>query len=353
MLGLAACTQEEAQTPQTAPGIAISVSAMEMQGEDVQARALFPLRPSRENMIRTLSLLVFDSEGQHSIEHSDYYRFHQVANGENPDGKLNVEEPQYGGKLTGKATLCAVANMSQDDLLKALREKAQAGGGQHVLSLDEFKELVVDLPYIDHKDSVGLVKDIYMFGYYVGDLVPYPDEKKAITISLGRIITRLSLSLSVDEKVAEADLKYAIRLGNTSRKAYIFPGEHSPKETEEDSYFAPIELTNDPKHFYYYVGPHSADKEADATYIQIAYVPKDQNFIYNPDGTLDLKKNKYVQVALCNDPPGTENRNFQLNRNSSYQISIRLVSKKNSNTPTAGARGTDETGTREVELDLP
>lgn len=267
MLLLVACTQEETLPLQTPPGVAISVSAMERIDNHAQTRSLIPLKPEKENMIRTLSLLVFDDEGQHYIGHFDYYRYLSVADQTNPDGKLEVYEPEYGGTLTGKGTLCAVANMNQEDLLDAMKKKAAEGGGSNVLSLEDFKELSVDLPYINHSDSVGLVKDIYMFGYYAGELKPYQGEEgKYVTISLGRIISRLNVALSLDEEVEKANLSFAIRLGNTSRKAYIFPGKRSPEETVTDSYFAPVELAQKPSQFYYYVTSYSNHRKGGYLY---------------------------------------------------------------------------------------
>lgn len=346
-LWFAACAhEEETPSPQTSPGIAVSVGAMELKG-DLQTRALFPLGPEKENMIRKLSLLVFDDEGQHYIGNFDYYRYFPVADEESPNGKQTVYESEYGGNLPGRGTLCAVANISQEDLLDALRNKASEGGGSNVISLQQFKELTVDLPYIENADSVGLVKEIYMFGYYAGELKPYPGGNRDITISLGRIITRLEVSLSVDEEVEKEAFSYAIRLGNTSREAYIFPGERSPEEMFTDGYFHPVQLTQAPVNYHYYVGPHSATTEDEATFIEIAYGKALK------DGVLDVNdpSTKMKQVALCNDPPGTEGRNYWLNRNSVYQISIRLVGKKNNDSESSPTRSTVEPGVYQVEVE--
>ena len=89
---------------------------------------------------------------------------------------------------------------------------------------------------------------------------------------------------------------------------------------------APVEPKQEPSRFYYYVGPHSANTDEEATYIEIEYCTKKKG-----DGTLDTDtpdNYKLVKIALGNDPPGTERRKLQLNRNSAYEISIRLVKKK-------------------------
>lgn len=318
---VAACAEQEEPMEQTREAsVRVSVAPMQMNGE-LQTRAWFPLGAERENMIRTLALMVFDSEGQHIIGDSDYYRFIQVAGESAPDGTLTVNGITYPGTVQS-GTLCAIGNMTQDSLLTALRRKVEEGGGRNVISLAQFKELTVNLPYITtSRDSVGLMSNIYMFGYYEGELLPQTKEKP-IEISMGRIVTRLDVSLSTN--IRNDNRLYAIRLRNTSRKAYIFPGERSPEETHTDDYFFPIDLPYNAaaKTLYYYVGPHSAEQEGEATCIDIAY-----GQVTNDDGTLDLtsKWTDTVSVALCNEPPGTENRNYWLNRNSIYNISIRLV----------------------------
>lgn len=349
LLCLVSCTQAddpldiESQTT----AVRVSVSPMTMTGE-LQTRATFPLSPERENMIRTLALLVFDQEGQHVIGNSTYYEFMQVAGADAPDGKLTVEKEHYSGSVS-RGTLCAIGNMPEEALLAALREKAAESEGSAVISLAQFKELTIDLPYIEKADSVGLVSNVYMFGYYEGDLKPTGNVKSEhVEITMGRIVTRLDVSLST----VYPNNKYAIRLRNTSRKAYIFPGERSPEEPPQtDNYFYPIALTATPQTLYYYVGPHSAESEDKATCIDIAYGGAhltDADFQVSPNDP--SKKYMLVSVALCNEPPGTENRNFWLNRNSVYNISINLVRKK-SLTENTSTRTPSTPGVYEVVLE--
>lgn len=322
---LASCTEEEAtESPRTGVSLSVSVAPMELKGEP-QTRALFPLGPEDENMIKTLALLVFDQEGQHYIGNYDFYGFRSYTTADNPNGTLTAYEPQYSAGLE-RGTICAVANMPEEELLTALRNKASEGGGSSIISLSQFKELTVELPYIQKADSVGLVSNIYMFGYYEGDLRPYEasGNEPNISISLGRIITRLDVSLSVNSTIDRQNFLFAMRLLQTSRKAYLFPGERSPEETHDDDYFHPVQLSQNPYTLYYYVGPHSATGEDDATCVEIAY-----GKTANANGTLDVNANpeRRVRIALCNEPPGTVNRNYWLNRNSIYSLSIRLVRK--------------------------
>lgn len=317
------CTRE-VEMPERQPGsdVTISVAPMELQGT-LQSRAAFPLPPERENLIKTLALLAFDQEGLHYIGGYDYYAFRPIADAEAPYGKLTVLENGYAGGLpqgtTG--TLCAIANMSEEKLLTLLRKQGTSAGRQ-VIDLATFKQLVVDLPYIHKADSVGLVSDVYMFGYYEGVLNPYPNEKeRKINITLGRILTRLDVSLSTEVE----GLHYRINLRNTSRKAYIFPGERSPEGTTDDPSFFPVTLSKERVSYYYYVGPHSAANAMEATCLDIFYGTETTS-----DGTLNWEheSTKHVTVPLCNTPPGAAIPNYDLDRNSIYNISINLVRKQ-------------------------
>lgn len=320
LLCTASCSSDEAVSEGAPAGgrIVLSVAPPVLKG--ASSRALFPLGPEIENSIKTLSLLVFDSEQLHAIEHSDYYRFFQIADADTPDGKLTFEF-EYRGELNPESdvTLCAVANMDRATLLENMRRKA---GGGNSIGFNQFKELIVDLPYSNHPDSLGLIRNMYMSGYYIGKLKP--QGKEQVKISLGRITTRLNLSLSLSPELAkESDMKYAVRMKNLSQKAYIFPGDWSPEETTDayPTYYG-VDLSEQPTTFYYYAGPHAAKSAEDATQIEIAYA---RNKVIDDKGNLLSDVKEPVCVPICNEPPEMgPNRNFWLNRNSIYTIHIHL-----------------------------
>lgn len=347
---LFSCAEEESAEVNREAKVFVSVAPMELKGEleGVQTRAFFPLRSEKENLVKTLSLVAFDEEGLHYIENENYYEFLQFFDADNPDGKQTLLIPAYTDKLQNEGTLCAIANMSRYDLIKALRDKATEAGGKDVITLNQFKDIKVALPYIEKRDSVGLVRDIYMFGDYKGILNPYPGKEHYMKILLGRIISRLSLSLSVDPEVEAAGLKYFINLKKTSREAYIFPGDHSPDIQHDDPHFFPVSLSQEPLPFFYYLGPHSANNESEATTLEIAY---GKDVYIDSDGNIS-KNAKIASVALCNDPPGTENRHYWLNRNSAYYISIRLVKKNASAAEDVSTYGTAPLEAYQVEIDM-
>lgn len=321
LLCAASCSSEKG-LPENVPTdgrIVLTVTPPVLKG--ASTRALSPLGPEIENPIKTLSLLVFDSEQLHSIEHSDYYHFYQIADADAPDGRLTFET-EYVSKLDPESdvTLCAVANMDRATLLEIMRQKVGGGGS---IGFDQFKELIVDLPYSHHPDSLGLVRNVYMSGYYVGKL--RPQGKEQVKISLGRIITRLNLSLSLSPELAEeSDMKYAVRMKNLSQKAYIFPGDWSPEKTYTYPTYYSVDLSEQPTTFYYYAGPHAAKSTEDATQIEIAYA---RNKVIDDKGNL-LSDVKPVCVPICNEPPEMgPNRDFWLNRNSIYTIHIHLKKK--------------------------
>ena len=59
--------------------------------------------------------------------------------------------------------------------------------------IHEFKEVSVAIPYVDsdldEHLEIGHVREIYMFGYYQGEVYSH----KEISITLGRIISRLKV----------------------------------------------------------------------------------------------------------------------------------------------------------------
>lgn len=321
LLCAASCSNEEVLTEDAPSGgrIVLTVAPPVLKGADT--RALSPLGPEMENPIKTLSLLVFDNEQLHAIEHSDYYRFFQVADADAPDGQLTFEA-EYAGKLDPESdvTLCAVANMDRATLLEAMRQKVNGGSS---IDFNQFKELIVDLPYSNHPDSLGLIRSVYMSGYYAGKLKPTGNEQ--VKISLGRIVSRLNLSLSLSPELAQGpDVKYALRLKQLSQRAYLFPGDWSPEGTYTYPTYYDVSLGERPSTFYYYAGPHAAENEAEATQIEIAYA---QSEVINSEGAL-LPDAKVVSVAICNDPPEMGlHRDFWLNRNSIYTIHIHLKKK--------------------------
>lgn len=289
-----------------------------IQLEEVSSRASMPVQPEVENYIHSLAILVFDQELTHMIGDSRFYKYLNFPNGTTTIMMDRSEMPQRPASY-----YYLIANLPEETLLESIREIADNG---NQISRNTFiRNMTVDIPYIPKRDSVGLISTTYMSGQYEGSL-----DEGTVDITMGRIITRLNVSLSLSASLEERDYGYAIRIVNVSRRAYVIPGESSPVDQEEDdTYLYPVELGTTPQTFYYYVGPHSADTPEEATGMEITYGKK------SPDGTFDTAsaENLKVVVPLCNTLDGSIPHAYWLNRNSSYSISILLKEKAYSTSP--------------------
>lgn len=295
--------------------IRISTTPM-MQMNELSTRALFPVQPEVENYIHSLAILVFDEEFTHMIGDRRFYRYLTFTSGMTAvtlnRSDIPASTPSY---------YYLIANLPEEVLLDSLRSIAD--NGNQISRTTFIDNMKVEIPYIMKRDSVGLIDVTYMSGQYEGALTG-----ETVDIMMGRIITRLNVSLSVDSGLESLGYGYAIRIVNSSRKAYVISGNNSPvNETEDDSYLYPVELGTTPLTFYYYVGPRSADSEEEATGIEITYGKKDNN----GDFDASAMTNRKVIVPLCNTLDGTIPRAYWLNRNSIYNISILLKKESKGN----------------------
>ena len=320
---LVACTAPEPVAPEAATTIRISTIPM-IQVDDVSTRALWPVNPEVENYIHSLAILVFDEELTHMIGDARFYRYLDYSNGTTAvildRADLPERSPSY---------YYVIANLPEQTLLNSLR--GIADNGNQISRSTFINNLIVDIPYIMKRDSVGLVSTTYMSGQHEGSLT-----SGTVNIEMGRIITRLNISLSISKGLEALGYGYAIRIVNSSRRAYVIPGNSSPvNDTEDDPYLYPVTLGTTPQTFYYYVGPRSADSPEEATGIEITYGKK------GTDGTFDPSSptNEKVTVPLCNTLDGTIPRAYWLNRNSIYSISILLKKKNEDTTRSAGLEG--------------
>lgn len=332
---LAACTADtpltSADNPEEASTICISTAPMMTMGE-WQTRALSPVDPSVENYIHSLAVLVFDQELTHAIRNSSYYKYFTFSN---PGVTVTLDKTEMPARSS--SYIYIIANLPEETLVSKLRNIS--GGGNQITRSAFLNNMVVEIPYIMKMDSVGLVSTTYMSGQYEGKL-----DEGTVNITMGRIITRLNVTLSLTEELEKLGYGYAIRLIRVRRTAYVIPGDSAPSDgTVDDNYLHPVDLSSTPMTFYYYVGPHSADSEGEATSIEITYGKKgnDGKFDANASG------NKKVTVPLCNTLDGTIPRAYWLNRNSSYNISILLKTKESPNT-----RSSTSTGEKEIIIEL-
>lgn len=308
--------------------ISVSTAPMTIVGEQVpycDTRAAQSLPPEYENSIYSLAVLIFDVEegvlryfpiedGQRKL-----YKYINLKD-ENGNGLLNtILSTEDFPVLEGdEYTVCLIANFTEEQVETMINSMLEDG----TVFFDEFKNYSIQIPYVmtpGQGDDVGLegghVRDIYMFGYYQGEVSSHKD----ITISLGRIISRLEIAFSFDESKLNPNKSLYILLENLELKANLFPTGISPGEyVEQSAYEVPTldELKNST--IYLYAAPNSALGEDKALCLKMWYEAKGLS-------SHEVEKlTPSATVHLCNDQPGVENRNYQLNRNCIYHFNLNL-----------------------------
>lgn len=308
--------------------IRVSTGPMTLVGEQVpyaDTRADQSLPPEYENSIYSLTVLVFDvkegvlgkfpvKDGQQKL-----YKYINLKD-ENGNGLLSTMLPTADFPVVEgeKYTVCLIANLTEEQVDAMIGSMLDDG----TVFFDEFKKYSIQIPYVmtpGQGDDVGLedghVRDIYMFGYYQGEVSSHKD----ITISLGRIISRLEIAFSFDESKIQPNKSLYILLENLESKANLFPIGISPGEyVKQSAYEVPTldELQNST--IYLYAAPNSALTEDKALCLKMWYADKG----LSPGEVEQMEPN--ATVHLCNDQPGVENRNYQLNRNSVYHFNLHL-----------------------------
>lgn len=305
----------------------ITTAPMAIIGEQVpyNTRAGQPLNPESENVIYSLAVLVFDeSEGVlHKFDKSNkYYKYIDLRD-ENGNGLLSTELPIDGLPVQPdeKYTICLIANLSEEQVMKIINDMMEDG----TAFIHEFKEATVAIPYVapdkaDGQLETGHVRDVYMFGYYQGEVFTHQE----ISITLGRIISRLEIAFTVDQEI-EQGMTFYMRMNNLESYAYLFPIGKSPEEYAPTGISRVSSLENKQYTLYFYSAPNGASTERNALSLEVWYGPKDLTNI--EDITNETVHAGYAKIYLCNDQPEVANRNYQLNRNSVYRFNIKLIGK--------------------------
>lgn len=334
---LSACEQMEDAAQGVPATIKVTTAPMTIEGEQVPygMRATEPLMPEYENSIYSLAVLVFDkAEGvlhtfpaESATAEPKYYKYINLRDA-NGNGLLSTTLPTTDLPVTAgyEYTVCLIANLAEE-VVDSLVDRMFAMGGGAAL-LPEFKEMYVTIPYImndlstdEDKAEMGHVSEIYMFGYYEGRV----DNNAELSITLGRIIARLEVGLTVD---ADANTRegysYYCSLGNVESSARLFPTGVSPGFHLDDIFFAvPTLATAGRSTLYFYTAPSSAQTADDALTLKLWYAP---------EGLTEAQLRAQhptpnAVVQLGNDRPGSSDRNYLLNRNSVYRFNLNLVNK--------------------------
>lgn len=362
-----ACTQSDsipADNPnEPFPRVAYKISTriLPMEGELVQSgtRALQPMTPEEENMIRTIAVLQFDSEDNlvpvsEPTQKEQFYYFKDLTEDEDtPNGALS---PDLDGVILQqsdkKTTVCLIANLSENQV----EELTLKDDGKTRVLLSDFRQKTVQIENMltaengagGNNQNIGHVKNIYMFGYYEG-VLPSGDNNK-LSIDLGRIIARIEVNFILDNP-QELTKKFYISLANLETRAYVFPGTQSPNADDSWLKMTPTErsqyIKDGSSQFYFYAAPHSADNPENATQLQIWYTDTNE--------ADQLEEKECHTILLCNNPDVEAEDamagDYYLNRNSIYHVNVHLTKKTKSQKLSPATRSTDrETYTYTIEL---
>lgn len=365
---LAACTADEPAPELKNEGAAIrprlefKVSDMTM---NAVSRAAEPMSPDLEKYVKTMAVFEFDNEGLHERGEYTYHFIDFIAG--TVDGKKNIgsvnNPTEFGvveSSLAGlnfeyrsNGTICLLANVTAKQIDSLYNIPRDPGQSSSRLRLDQFKEWTLPFVYpqqqtdVYNESTTGHIRDMYMFGYYQGEIKPA--ETGAIRIDLGRLASRLDITI-VNDTGNDITKRLGYHFDNVCLSAYFFPMKKGMPPTDrrglartvicsgpdpvegDDGYkIVPQTFPADDVHTrYFYVAAHSAKGYADATVLHIFY----DSLILGDDSSNETNS---VKVPLCNVHPleAAEVPNgYSLSRNTRYHFTIRLKTKN----PTASSR---------------
>lgn len=354
---------DDAEAAIVRPAIRLSVSEMSMSQA---SRASAPMSPDEEKYVRTLAIFEFDNEGIHEKGAYTYHFIDFIAGTvDGVTGVGQVDSTAYGIVETylddialteyDKGTLCLVANVTEAQVKEFYDTYREPGQSLGRINLDRFKTWALPFVYMDAPDKdkydesvAGHLKDMYMFGYFYGHIIPA--KSGDIAIDLGRLASRLDISI-VNETGEDIKRRFGYHFDNVCDSAYFFPikmglppvstGKTRTVICAGDDY-GPVEGDPDykvvPQHFlagnthlrYFYVAAHSAKDAAEATQLHLFYGRpiiddedmKDENGVIDYTGT--------IKVPLCNVHPSEADdvvNGYSLSRNTRYHFTIHIKPK--------------------------
>lgn len=330
MLCLAACHDSSLTSDDPIP-FRVHIGTIPLQGVEVPfdspSRAYNPMTPDKENMIKSLCVFQFDTEGNlRKLDGDNRYLYQDFYDVTHPNGISSVTDkdmPSLKELASDKATrTCIIANIDEVTLRSYLFPR----GTDDPVNLSEFLDIQFRLPFVtpadikeDESKELGHVNDIYMFGDYEG-IVP----KEGFTVGLGRIVTRLEIYLTHEEgsEFKPTDKFYAA-VDHMESSAYFSPAKNSPHNHYADDKPYPLNEHHISQQtgggiVYLYAGPHVGPIN-DPTRLRVWCVDTELTGDYEP--TLDDPSG---EVILGDDP---QNKNYQLNRNTIYRFEVKFTRK--------------------------
>lgn len=345
-----ACTQQEdiiSEIPDARPALCdftinASVAPMQAVGSGTSSRSLGPMGPEDENPVKSLAIIQFDSEGNllqiNKTAGNPYYHYRDFTDEGKLPGSLSPELEGVTLYPMSDTRVCFIGNMDEESIQKLIYNEANTPVGW-----SDFQNKTVEIEYdtdiykedgITINDDIGHVNQIYLFGYYEGDLSgsSAPDDGTAasqMSVVLSRLIARLEIGISLREGVELGNNQIYFRLKNVEKEAYLFLDVDRESYEHDHIEVVTTNRTQNIKEghgiFYFYVAPHLVkyDKRENATRILLWCV---ENAVTDPEKELD-EKDAY-EVLLCNDPmeeSPTAAGAYWINRNSVYHVQLTLT----------------------------
>lgn len=340
--------------------IRIGQLPMEAKNTSPDTRSTMPMGPEQENPMRTLAVVQFDSEGnmleinQDHLTTHPHYHFKDLTSPENPSGVINIslDDITLFSSEERDTRVCLIANETEAGMDSLLWNKQE----NRRLLWNEFRIRTIHIPYKlpekgNAKDSLGHVREIYMYGHYEGKLkqnssgAPEVGEGQSLSISLARVIARVEMNVKLGEGVSIPE-GYRVFFGmyNVEEMAYLVPGAASflsDTRAHRHITFEPVDrtegLTTTAKTFYFYMAPHIVqDNRKNVTYFAVWCVPNTVSGEDLHNDKMEAETNgtepRYpcAKILMCNDPltegdtPSAEGA-YWLNRNSIYHVNLTLT----------------------------
>ena len=359
---LTACSVQDAIPDNSlvddAKSITLAIGTKPMLQLNSSTRASKQMAPEMENCIKTLDVFQFDTEGNH--DRKTGYSHREFVDDGNPTGVLETTITEK--LLPNMRTLCVLANVPQEQI-SAFYVKVAGQTGQTVgrVTFDDIKQWAVRFNYIQRTDdasvdSAGMVRQMYMFGYYDG-VLPSGVTGDKLQIVLGRLTARLDITINnkSSQQIAANELLY--HFDNVPVESYVFPGNASMKPDvvdDAENYMLNTEALEPNKGSftrYFYVGENVAKSPDEATYLHLFY--KKGGFAEPGKVVKGGKK-----IALCNSSPSDiesgKNESWQLHRNTIYSVTINLVDASDTSSSAAAKIRTRAGATPgEIVYDVP
>ncbi len=358
----------------------ISTGVLDMACHNA-TRAISPMGPEVEKYVKTLAVFEFDNEDIHTKDKNTYH-FIDFTKGTVDDisgiipaiteGVVEESLNYQSFYEYNSGKICLVANVEESIIQKQLYENPdyhEPDQSENRLSYNMFKKWTLPLDIIRPGSTVydetraGTLENMYMFGYYQGPIT----SKDTVTISLGRLATRLDITV-INDTGEEITKRLGYHFDRVCTNVRFFPMREEADEDTVPSIVRTIicagltdtggydELSGtvvtrpdatfkaSARHTrYFYVGAHSAKGIEDATKLHLFYNRR----ILVGEETDATDMSNSVQIPLCNVHPdaaaGVVN-GYSLSRNTRYNFVIRLKKKK-TETP-ASESGSAATPTR-------